>query len=126
MSLSFVLRLNALVCIVCGLLMAVYADTVNDLMANQYSWLMAPSGYLLVAYGVWLALAARRKQANIKELMIFIAGDYSWTLLIILLISTGQVIVAPMGIRVAMVTALFTAAMGALQFRHYKLLAGKF
>ena len=126
MSLPFVLRLNALVCLVCGLLMALYTQAANDLMANQYPWLMAPSGYLLAAYGVWLALASRRKHTNIKELIIFIAGDYSWTLLMILLISSGQIIVAPMGIRMAMVTALFTAAMGALQFKHYKLLAGKF
>jgi len=126
MSLAFVLRLNALVCLVCGLLMALYTQAANDLMANQYPWLMAPSGYLLAAYGAWLALASWRQHTNIKELMVFIAGDYSWTLLMILLISTGQIIVAPMGIRVAIVTALFTAAMGALQFRHFKLLTGKF
>jgi hypothetical protein len=126
MSLAFVLRLNALVCLVCGLLMAFYTQAANDLMANQYPWLMAPSGYLLAAYGAWLALASWRQHTNIKELMVFIAGDYSWTLLMILLISTGQIIVAPMGIRVAIVTALFTAAMGALQFMHFKLLTGKF
>ena len=126
MSCVFLQRLNTLIWLVCGLLMIVATEQVNNLMANQYPWLTGPLGWGLLIYGVWLLLAACRVAVLMRTLQILITFNYGWSLLIILLISTGQVIVAPMGIRVAMLMALFTAGMGALLFRHYKLLMGKY
>lgn len=106
--------------------MVIATEQVNNLMANQHPWLTGPLGWGLLIYGVWLLLAAFRVAVPMRTLQVLITFNYGWSLLIILLISTGQVIVAPMGIRVAMLMALLTAAMGALLFRHFKLLMGKY
>ncbi|MCP4789849.1 MAG: hypothetical protein GY881_06410 [Gammaproteobacteria bacterium] len=126
MPLTYILRLNALSCVFFGLLMAQWPDSFNTLLGNQYPEVIMPAGWITLAYGLWLFLASRRVQPSIKELVVFIACDYGWTILMIVLVSMGLIVVESAGIRVAMLTALFTAAMGALQFRHYKLLAGKY
>ncbi|MDP6969769.1 MAG: hypothetical protein QGG88_11750 [Gammaproteobacteria bacterium] len=126
MSCTFLQRLNALIWLAYGLSMVIATEQVNNLMANQHPWLTGPLGWGLLIYGVWLLLAAFRVAVPMRTLQVLITFNYGWSLLIILLISTGQVIVAPMGIRVAMLMALLTAAMGALLFRHFKLLMGKY
>ena len=126
MSCVFLQCLNALLWMACGSIMVVATDALNNLMATQYPWFTAPVGWGLIIYSCWLLLASRHSASKPKVLPVFIAVDYGWSLLIVLLISTGQVIVAPAGIRVAMLVALFTAALGALLFRHYKLLMGKY
>ncbi len=126
MSLTFILRLNAIVCAVFGWMLAVFTVDANQLLGNQYPAILAPVGIALIIYAYWLWHASKRDTPNLTELKIFIAGDYAWSALMLVLISTGLVIVESMGIRIAMVTALFTAAMGALQFRHFKQLMNKF
>ena len=126
MSLHFVLRLNALVCIICGVICLAEGDAVNAYFGNQHPQVMLPAGLFMLVYGIWLGMVTRQAQIKIKQLTKVICADYGWTLAVFLLISTGQVFTTPMGIRVAMVTALFTAVTGALEFRHYKLMAGKF
>ena len=126
MSLHFVLRLNALVCIACGMICLLQGDLVNEFFGNQHPQVMLPAGLFMLVYGVWLGMVTRQEQIKIKQLTKVISADYGWTIAVFLLISTGQVFTAPMGIRVAIVTALFTAVTGALEFRHYKIMAGKF
>jgi hypothetical protein len=119
-------RINALVWMSFGLVMAFASDLLNILFATQYPWLTAPLGWLLLAYTGWLLLMGGRAAKMARPLKVLVTVNYGWSLLVILLISTGQIIVAPLGIRIAMVTALFTAAIGSLLFRHYKQLMGKY
>ena len=125
MSLTLILKLNAIMCALFGWALAVFTLELNALLANQYPGIIAPLGIALILYAYWLWRAAQQDEVDIKTLKVFIAGDYGWSLLMLILVSTGQIINSPMGIRMAMVTALVTAAMGALQFRHYKLLTNK-
>lgn len=123
MSLSLLLRLNALICALFGWALAVFTLEVNSFLGNQYPAIMAPVGIALIVYAYWLWRGASRQEVRLGELKVFIAGDYGWSLLMLVLVSSGQIITTPMGIRLAMVTALFAAAVGALQFRHFKLLS---
>ena len=125
MSLTLILKLNAIMCALFGWALAVFTIEVNSLLANQYPGIIAPLGIALILYAYWLWRAAQQEEVDIKTLKVFIAGDYGWSLLMLVLVSSGQIINSPMGIRMAMVTALVTAAVGALQFRHYKLLTNK-
>lgn len=126
MPLTLIMRLNALFCALFGWALAVFTIDINALIANQYPAMMAPLGIALILYAYWQWRASQRDEIDIKELKTFIAADYGWSVLMLVLVSTGQIINSPMGIRMAMVTALVTAAMGALQFRHYKLLTNKY
>lgn len=126
MFFTLVQRVNALLWLTFGLVMAFAGDLLNILFATQYPWLTAPLGWLLLAYTGWLLLMGGRAATMARPLKVFVTVNYGWSVLVILLISTGQIIVAPLGIRIAMVTALFTAAIGSLLFRHYKQLMGKY
>ena len=125
MSLSLILRLNAIVCALFGWALAVFTPEINTLLANQYPGILAPLGIGLILYAYWLWRAAQQEEVDIKALKVFIAGDYGWSLLMLILVFSGHIVNSPMGIRWAMVTALFTAAVGALQFRHFKILTNK-
>ena len=125
MPLSKILSINATLCLFCGLVMALRSDTVNHLIGNTYETWMAPAGWLLTLYGVWVWVAAVQARADklpIRSLQLFIVGDYGWTLMILALVSTGQVLTTPEGIRLGFITALLTAVLGALQFRRYKII----
>lgn len=125
MSLTLIMRLNALICALFGWALAVFTTDINAMIGNQYPAILAPLGIALILYAYWLWRASQRDEIDVKELKTFIAADYGWSVFMLVLVSAGQIINSPMGIRMAMVTALVTAAMGALQFRHYKLLTNK-
>ena len=125
MSLNVLLRINSASCLVFGALMLFCTDAVNDLLGTQSTMLHHSIAMILLVNGALLLVASLRKQIQTHEVMFFVLGDYGWTLLTVVLISAGWVIIDPVGIRVAVVIALYTAAMGALQFRHYKVLKGK-
>jgi hypothetical protein len=82
-------------------------------------------GIILVCNGALAFVASMRQQIQTHEVMFFVIGNYGWTILTIALISAQAVIIDPVGIRVAFVVAMYTAAMGALQFKHYKILKGR-
>ncbi len=128
MSLAKVFSINASLCLFCGLVMALKSQTVNTLIGNPYQGIMVPAGILFTLYGGWLwwaAVQARANKVSIRALQLFVIGDYGWTLLMLALVSIEQVFTTPAGIRLAFITALITAVMGALQFRHYKIMTGK-
>ena len=125
MSLTLILRLNAIICALFGWALAVFTLEINTLLANQYPGILAPLGIALILYAYWLWRASQQDEVDIKALKVFIAGDYGWSLLMLMLVFSGQIVNSTMGIRLAMVTALFTAAVGALQFRHFKILTNK-
>ena len=126
MFFTLVQRVNTLLWLTFGLVMAFASDLLNILFATQYPWLTSPLGWLLLAYTGWLLLMGCRAATMARPLKVLVTVNYGWSVLVILLISTGQILVAPLGIRIAMVTALFTAAIGSLLFRHYKQLMGKY
>jgi len=125
MSLNVLLRINSASCLVFGALMLFCTDAVNDLLGTQSTMLHHSIAMILLVNGALLLVASLREKIQTHEVMFFVIGDYGWTLLTVVLISAGWVIIDPVGIRVAVVIALYTAAMGALQFRHYKVLKGK-
>lgn len=122
MSLNLLLRINSASCLILGLMMLLQTDAVNLLLGTQKTMLIHSVGIILVFNGVLLLVASLRQQIKPHEILFFVLGDYGWSLLTVVLISAGAVIVDPVGIRVTFVIALYTAAIGALQFRHYKAL----
>ncbi len=125
MNIKLLFRINGASCVVFGLAMVLMTDAVNQILGSSQSILVQAIGVVLIFNGCLLGLAAMRKQARTYEIMFFVLGDYGWTLLTIALISVEFLIVDPLGIRISFVIALYTAAMGALQFKHYKVLKGR-
>ena len=125
MNLKLLCRINGASCVVFGLAMVLMTDAVNTILGSSKRILVQAIGVVLIFNGCLLGLAAMRKQARTHEIMFFVLGDYGWTLLTIALISVEFLIVDALGIRISFVIALYTAAMGALQFKHYKLLKGR-
>ena len=125
MSLNLLLRINSSSCLILGLVMLLKTDVVNLWIGTEKTMLIHSIGIILVVNGMILLVTSLRQQIKPHEVMFFVIVDYGWSLLIIVFISLGAVIVDPVGIRVTFVIAMYTAAMGALQFRHYKLLKGR-
>jgi hypothetical protein len=125
MRLTLLLRLNSALWSILGLLLLLITPSVNALLGTEKTMLMHSIGIILVFNGMIILMASLRQQIKPHEIMFVVIGDYGWTLLTLVLISAGAVIIDPTGIRVAFVVALVSAAMGALQFRHYKLLIGR-
>ena len=125
MRLNILLRLNSALWLILGLLLLLKTQSVNLLLGTEKTMLMHSIGIILVVNGMIILIASLRQQIKPHEIMFVVIGDYGWTLLTLVLISAGAVIIDPSGIRVTFVVALVSAAMGALQFRHYKLLIGR-
>jgi hypothetical protein len=125
MSLNLLLRINSASCLLFGLVMLVKTDAVNLLIGTEKTMLMHSIGIILVFNGMLLLIASLRQEIKPHEVLFFVMGDYGWTILTIALISANAVIIDPIGINVTIVIAIYTAAMGALQFRHYKALKGR-
>jgi|TARA_B110000114_G_C15032286_1_gene373467 hypothetical protein len=125
MRLTVLLRLNAALWLILGWLLLLKTPLVNLLLGTEKTMLMHSIGIILVFNGMIILMASLRQQIKPHEIMFVVIGDYGWTLLTLVLISAGAVIIDPTGIRVTFVVALVSAAMGALQFRHYKLLMGR-
>ena len=125
MSLNLLLRINSASFLLFGVVMLLKTDAVNLLLGTEKTMLMHSIGIILVVNGMLLLVASLREKIQPHEVFFFVLGSYGWTLLTVILISAGAVIIDPMGIRVTFVIAMYTAAMGALQFRHYKLLKGR-
>ena len=125
MRLNILLRLNSALWLILGLLLLLKTQSVNLLLGTEKTMLMHSIGIILVFNGMIILMVSLRQQIKPHEIMFVVIGDYGWTLLTLVLISAGAVIIDPSGIRVTFVVALVSAAMGALQFRHYKLLIGR-
>ena len=108
-----------------GLALLLNTDAVNVLLGTKKTMLMHSMGTILEFNAMLLLVASLRKPIKPHEILFFVIGCYIWTLLTLILISAGVVIIDTAGIRVTFVIAIYTAAMGALQFRHYKLLMGR-
>ena len=125
MSLNLLLRINSASWLILGLAMLLKTDAVNLLIGTEKTMLMHSIGIILVINGILSLVASLRQQIKPHEIMFFVIGSYGWTLLTVALISADAVIIDPVGIRVTFVIAMYTAAMGALQFRHYKAMKGR-
>ena len=125
MSLNLLLRINSASCLILGLAMLLKTDAVNLLIGTEKTMLMHSIGIILMVNGILLLVASLRQEIKPHEVLFFVMGDYGWTVLTVALITADAVIVDPLGIRVTFVIAMYTAAMGALQFRHYKALKGR-
>jgi len=125
MSLNMLLRINSASCLILGLAMLLKTDAVNLLIGTEKTMLMHSIGIILMVNGILLLVASLRQEIKPHEVLFFVMGDYGWTVLTVALITADAVIVDPLGIRVTFVIAMYTAAMGALQFRHYKALKGR-
>jgi len=125
MSLNLLLRINSASCLILGLAMLLKTDAVNLLIGTEKTMLIHSIGIILVFNGILLLVASLRQEIKPHEVMFFVIGSYGWTLLTVALISADAVIIDPVGIRVTFVIAMYTAAMGALQFRHYKALKAR-
>ena len=122
MNLNMLLRINSASCLILGLAMLLKTDAVNLLIGTEKTMLMHSIGIILMVNGILLLVASLRQEIKPHEVLFFVMGDYGWTVLTVALITADAVIVDPLGIRVTFVIAMYTAAMGALQFRHYKAL----
>ena len=125
MGLNLLLRINSTTCFMLGLALLLNTDAVNVLLGTKKTMLMHSMGTILEFNAMLLLVASLRKPIKPHEILFFVIGCYIWTLLTLILISAGVVIIDTAGIRVTFVIAIYTAAMGALQFRHYKLLMGR-
>jgi len=125
MNLNMLLRINSASCLILGLAMLLKTDAVNLLIGTEKTMLMHSIGIILMVNGILLLVASLRQEIKPHEVLFFVMGDYGWTVLTVALITADAVIVDPLGIRVTFVIAMYTAAMGALQFRHYKALKGR-
>ena len=125
MSLNLLLRINSASCLILGLAMLLKTDAVNLLIGTEKTMLIHSIGIILVFNGILLLVASLRQEIKPHEVMFFVIGSYGWTLLTVALISADAVIIDPVGIRVTFVIAMYTAAIGALQFRHYKALKAR-
>lgn len=125
MSLNLLLRISSASWLLFGLVMLLKTDGVNLLIGTEKTMLMHSIGIILVCNGALALVASMRQQIQAHEIMFFVLGAYGWTILTIALISAQAVIIDPAGIRVTFVIALYTAVIGALQFRHYKILKGR-
>lgn len=125
MSLNLLLRINSATCFILGLAMLLNTDAVNLILGSEKTMLMHSIGTLLMFNALLLLIASMRKSIKSHEILFFALGGYIWSLLTLILISAGAVIIDPAGIRITFVIAIYTAAMGALQFRHYKLIMGR-
>jgi hypothetical protein len=125
MNLNMLLRINSASWLILGLAMLLKTDAVNLLIGTEKTMLMHSIGIIFVVNGVLLLIASLRNEIKPHEVMFFVIGNYGWTLLTVALISADAVIIDPVGIRVTFVIAMYTAAIGALLFRHYKALKGR-
>jgi hypothetical protein len=125
MSLNLLLRINSASCLILGLVMLLKTDAVNLLIGTEKTMLMHSIGIIFVVNGMLLLIASLRNEIKTHEVMFFVIGSYGWTIITVALISADAVIIDPLGIRVAFVIAMYTAALGALQFRHYKAMKGR-
>jgi hypothetical protein len=125
MSLNLLLRINCASCLIFGLILLLKTDAVNLLIGTEKTMVMHSIVIIFVDNGMLLLIASLRNEIKPHEVMFFVIGAYGWAIITVALISANVVIIDPLGIRVAFVIAMYTAAMGALQFRHYKLLKGR-
>ena len=125
MSLNLLLRIHSASWLILGLVMLLYTDAVHLLIGTEKTMLMHSIGIILVINGILALVASLRQQIKPHEIMFFVIGNYGWTILTVALISADAVIIDPIGIRVTFVIAMYTAAIAALQFRHYKFLKGR-
>ena len=76
MFFNLVQRVNALLWLTFGLVMAFAGDLLNILFATQYPWLTAPFGWLLLAYTGWLLLMGGRAAKMARPLKVLVTVNY--------------------------------------------------
>jgi len=111
---QYVLRLNALSCLVFGLLFAIQPKVVTSFLGDPPTWIVAGLGWLLVLNALHLVWSARRKP-SVSELVYFAVGDFLWVGVTIVLLVTGTWILTGHGRMASLAVAAMVAIFGVLQ-----------
>ncbi len=114
-SVAFALRVNAVSCLVYGILFAVWPGPVAATLGDVPPGVILGLGIGLLVNGGHLALAAMRKRLRRAEVLWFALGDMAWWLASLALIAAGIWITMPLGVALAALTAVFVAGIGATQ-----------
>jgi hypothetical protein len=114
------LVLNAISCIVFGLLFLLAGKEVSAFIGNSIVWLVPVAGGVLLFNGMHLLFASKRSKPVCPEILYFVAGDTLWVLGSIALIGFGVVITSQPGVLAASAIALMVGTFGAMQVAGYR------
>ena len=118
MTLSTVLRLNALSCLGFGVLFLAVPGPVATGLGTPPAWLVAALGAGLIGNAALLWLSARGGRAPRRaEGLFFCMGDAAWVVATLALILAGVWIVTPGGRIAALAVAVMVGALGLAQWR---------
>ena len=116
-ALRMVLRLNALSCLVFGVIFLIWPGSVASFLGTAPPLLFTVLGIGLTLNGAHLILASSRKELKSWEVRYFAAGDFLWAVASLVLIAMGWVVTTPAGIAAALVVGAGVAGLGAIQLR---------
>lgn len=114
-SLKSILRINAISCLVFGILFLAATNSVAIFLGEAPYWFLRLAGAVLILNGLHLLLASRQKIPRPIEIIWFSVGDLSWWLMSLALLATGTWVTEPIGQVAVWFIAVFVAALGVLQ-----------
>lgn len=114
-SLKLVLRMNAISCIVFGLFGLMIPASISVFLGDPPVGFVQVVGVVLVANGLHLIWASRRKTMNKWEIFYFSFGDLAWWLGSIFLIAAQIWVTTTLGVIAMLVIAFAVAIMGVTQ-----------
>ncbi|MEP2472965.1 MAG: hypothetical protein ABJH45_15605 [Paracoccaceae bacterium] len=114
-SLKFIMRLNATSCISFGLLFTIVPHVIATFLGGAPKAVILVLGIGLLANGVHLIVASRRRTVSEIEVIWFSLGDFGWWLATLALIAADLWITTTSGIAVAVIVATFVAGLGVAQ-----------
>ena len=113
--LRHVLRLDALSCLVCGLLQVAFPGAMAQLLGLPEA-LLAYSGEFLLAYAALVAFLSSRKPLPRPLVWLLVAGNLVWAAGCVWLLLSGHVAASPLGTAYVLVQALTVAVLAELQY----------
>jgi len=116
MTLTTILRLNALSCVGFGGVFVLAPVAVAAFLGAIPVWLILALGLALLVNGAHLALASRRGPRD-WELRYFILGDAAWVALTVAVFAAGSWVTSSAGHAAAATVAVGVGALGALQWQ---------
>ncbi|NBC96888.1 MAG: hypothetical protein GVY27_11100 [Deinococcus-Thermus bacterium] len=116
MTLTTILRVNAVSCLGFGGLFLAVPGRVSAFLGATPVWLIVALGLGLLANAAHLQWAARRQPRD-WEVRYFSLGDAAWVALTLAVLAAGAWVTSPAGQSAAAAVAVGVGALGALQWQ---------
>ncbi|MES2509295.1 MAG: hypothetical protein V4625_05160 [Pseudomonadota bacterium] len=110
-----VLRVDALSCFACGALQLAFPAHMSDLLRLPAP-LLVYTGEFLLAYAALVAWVSTRQPIPRALVGVFVGGNLAWAAACVLLLASGSVKPAALGVAYVLMQALTVAVLAELQF----------